>query len=168
MALKSVLFVCTGNTCRSPMAAALLKHYAEQAGIPVEVSSAGLGAFTGDPATEYAVEVMSEIGLDLKSHRSRKFRAELAEEYDLILVMTNSHRQYVVEFFPEIADKVHLLLEFSQDQQSRQELDSEKEKGLEVSDPFGQSRDVYRQVRDELAQAVQAIVESWINEEEEQ
>jgi len=148
------------------MAAALLKHYAEQAGLAIEVASAGLAAFAGDSATQQAVDVMQEVGIDLQGHRSRRFREELAQEYDLILVMTNSHKQYIVEYYPEIAGKVHLLLEFAQDKQLRQELDDKKEKGYEVSDPFGQSRDAYRHVRDEIAQAVQAIVESWMNEEE--
>jgi protein-tyrosine-phosphatase len=163
--VKSVLFVCTGNTCRSPMAAALLKHYAEQAGIAVRTASAGLGAFTGDPASEGAVAAMSELGVDLASHRSRKFHPALAEEFDLILVMTKSHKDQLLQLAPELAAKVYLLQEYEDSLKSQEELAETREKVYGITDPFGGSVEVYRQVRDEISQAVQAIVDAWQQEE---
>ncbi|HHT74268.1 MAG TPA: low molecular weight protein arginine phosphatase [Firmicutes bacterium] len=162
--MKSVLFVCTGNTCRSPMAAALLKHYAQEAGIEVRTASAGLGAFTGDSASEHALKAMSELGLDLSGHRSRKFHTALAEEFDLILVMTEGHKRQLLQAAPELAEKVFLVQEYSRAARYREELQNGKEKVYEIADPFGQSLDVYRQVRDELAQAVQAIIAAWQRE----
>lgn len=164
--MKSVLFVCTGNTCRSPMAAALLKHYAQQAGMEVRVASAGLGAFTGDSASEHAQAAMAELGLDLTDHRSRKFHPALAEEFDLILVMTENHRRHLLQTAPELGPKVFLLGEYSRMVRSGEELTEQEAKVYEIADPFGQSLDVYRKVRDDIARAVQGIVKAWQEDEE--
>ncbi len=82
-----VLFVCTGNICRSPMAEVLFAHLAPD----VEVGSAGTMDWSGQPAHEYAIAAMAERGLDLSAHRSRRLSEYLVDESDLIVVMTRNH-----------------------------------------------------------------------------
>lgn len=87
-----ILLVCTGNTCRSPMAAVILRRKLKERGWPgVEVRSAGVGAFPGEPANEEAVRAAARRDLDLTEHRSTPLGPELVEWADLILTMTGSH-----------------------------------------------------------------------------
>jgi len=148
------------------MAAALLQHYAKEAGLKVRAASVGLAAFPGDTASEKAIEAMRELGVDLTSHRSRRFHPAMADEFDVILVMTESHKRQLLQMAPELAGRVFLLQDYSHAVQSGQEAGSREEKVYDIADPFGQSLEVYRQVRDELAEAIRAIVTAWQKEEE--
>lgn len=114
----TILMVCSGNTCRSPMAQALAaKVLADQRGLAVDdleaagvrVMSAGVFAKPGQPAAPEAVTAMSKAGLDLSSHRSRTLTRELIQEADAIYAMTETHRRAVLELAPEAAEKVHRL-----------------------------------------------------------
>lgn len=165
--VTSVLFVCTGNTCRSVMAEYLLKHYAAKAKLDLTVGSAGLQAFTGDTAAENAIAALAELGIDAAMHRSRKVQPQLLAEFDLVLAMTEHHKQQLLEMAPELADRIFLLKEFVSRLQSErkgyleQEAEASIEKQYEILDPFGQSLAVYRSSRQEIAQAVQVLVDSW-------
>lgn len=158
---RSILFVCTGNTCRSVMAEYLLRSQAEDLDLTVEVISAGLQAFTGDSANPHTVSVLKEVGIDAVNHRSRKVHLNLLEETDLILAMTQSHKQQLLHLAPHLQEKIFLLKEFTT---SKKELGEEVEKAYEISDPFGQSLEVYRQSRSEIAQATKTLVQQFINE----
>ena len=144
------------------MAAALFQHYAQEYGLDVKVESAGLGAFTGDPATDYTFQVLEEMGLDVSDHRSRLLRSEWAEEFDLILVMTHQHKTALVQAHPNLKDKVFLLKELAElNAVLEQEPLEEGEKVYDIPDPFGQSLQVYQEARDEIAAAIKMIVEQW-------
>ncbi|MGN0468057.1 MAG: ribosomal protein S18-alanine N-acetyltransferase [Acutalibacteraceae bacterium] len=87
-----ILFVCTGNTCRSPMAQYLFQSKADKLGLPVTADSAGLAAYPGDCASENAVRVMAEKGIDMSAHRSKRLSIYMLEESDLIICMSESHK----------------------------------------------------------------------------
>lgn len=88
----NILFVCTGNTCRSPMAAAIMAKIAEENDMDVYSESAGLLADQGKPASANAVKAMERMGIDLSSHRTKQVTQELLDQCDLVLTMTEGHK----------------------------------------------------------------------------
>lgn len=142
-----ILLVCTGNTCRTPMAEALLRSLAARRGLTdLVVSSAGTGAWDGAPASEGAYLVGLEHGLDLSAHRARLLSPELAESADLILTMSRSHRQRALGVTPE--EKVHVLGEYA----------GFTGESAEVPDPYGGDIADYRETYHRLEQMLEAVV----------
>jgi protein-tyrosine-phosphatase len=135
---RRVLFVCTGNLCRSPMAEAIASR--RWASTDFVFESAGVLAVTGAPATTMAAAACEESGVDLTAHRARQFDGDLAAAADLILVMTEAHRRRVLELAPEAAAKVDML----------------RPDGEDVDDPYGQPLEVYRASRDEIVAALES------------
>ena len=148
---KKVLFVCSGNTCRSAMAEALARGYLAQKGAwgEVEVASRGLFAFEGGGASAHAVAVMEEMGLDLSAHRARRLEAADVEAADLVLAMTGQHKEMLCGLFPEEAAKVFTLAEFAG-------------RGGDVPDPYGGTMEEYRRCAAELKELVEKALERWL------
>lgn len=134
--MKTILVVCTGNSCRSPMAAGWLNH--KLCGRGWRAESAGLAAWEGAPAAPEAVEVMREIGVDISGHRSRPLTNEIAAAADWILTMTADQRRQIEQRFPAARGKTRLLTSFGPGPAG------------EVADPIGLPLDVYRHTRDEM------------------
>ena len=150
---KSILLVCTGNICRSPLAASLLQRaLGERATEGITVSSAGTGAWDGAPVSEGAYLVGLERGLDLSGHRARLLTRELVEQADLILTMARHHRARIDELGGE--GRVFVLGEY---------VGREGDEA-EVSDPFGGDLDVYRDTCSELEALLQVAVERIVKE----
>lgn len=140
-----VLFVCTGNTCRSAMAAAIARHQAKEAGVNLEVESAGTHALPGAPATEETVRVLQEGGVNPEGHRARLLTREMVQEADLVLTMTAAQAAYVRELAPEFADRVHTLGTFAGG-------------GEDIQDPIGLGIEAYRECARKLAALIRLTV----------
>jgi protein-tyrosine-phosphatase len=126
----NILVICTGNTCRSPMAEGIIRKLAEEKGFTdISVSSMGLAAYYGDPPSSHSVAVMQEIGVDIASHCSKRVLLHDLEQADYIYVMTQQHKNVIVDAIPEQEHKV---------------------KVLDIADPFGQSIERYRECRDAM------------------
>ena len=140
-----ILLVCTGNTCRSPMAAALLQDRLKAWGVAdaVEVSSAGIAAWTGQAASAAAIEVMARQGLALAAHRARQIDSGQVYANDLVLAMTRSHKESLLCIAPGARNKIFTLAEYA---------------GLDaaVADPFGGAVQVYQACADQLAEVLDA------------
>ena len=99
--MKTIVFVCTGNTCRSPMAEGMFRVLLQQRGITgVEVTSCGTGTFPGMPPSEHAVTAAADYGADIAAHRSRPLTRYLLESGDLFVCMTESHRRQLLCYLP--------------------------------------------------------------------
>ena len=142
-----LLFVCSGNTCRSPMAEAIARRLAEERGVDLSVASAGTGAADGNSASDGSLLVAMERGMDLSEHRSRLLDRHMVNEADVILAMGPSHVERVRALGG--GAKTFLLTDYASRGASLRP----------IADPFGGDLAVYRETADELEREIARVVE---------
>jgi len=133
-----LLFVCTGNTCRSPLAEAIARRLVTERALGVDVSSAGTSAWDGSPASDGAILVGLERSLDLSTHRARTLTSERVADADLILCMGPHHLERALALGGD--GKSFMLTDYAEGVAT----------GRAISDPFGGELDGYRNTADEL------------------
>lgn len=146
--MKNVLFVCTGNTCRSPLAEVLFRDLTKDLA-DYQVGSAGVGAYSGQPASRSSAVLAKEKGLDLTKHKSRAVTVDLVENATHIFAMSRSHLAAILMNHPEAEDKVYLVSEFTADDSLR---------GRDLSDPFGGDLSEYRETLEHLEKMLPSVL----------
>ena len=143
----NILFVCTGNTCRSPMAQAialkLIKEEPQKYGF-IKVASAGLAAYDGDGPSFYAQEACAMNGSSLEDFRSQRITYDLLEAADLVLVMTEEHKYQLLLKAPQYGEKIFTLGEFAGEE-------------IDVGDPYGSNLEMYLQSYDLIEEQVKKV-----------
>ncbi len=139
--MPSILFVCTANICRSPMAMALFKSKVENDALNWRIESAGTWANEGLPASNNSKLTLNDFGIDLSSHHSRSVEHIPLDDYDLILVMEQGHKEALKVEYPKISDRVFLLYEM---------IDLKRD----VHDPYGGRLVDYADTADEINQII--------------
>jgi protein-tyrosine-phosphatase len=143
---KVVLFVCTGNMCRSPMAEYMMRARLPE-GTPWSIASAGTMSGNGMDASANTVDVLREIGIDMAGHRTRSITEKMIEESAVIITMSHDHTEQLLDLVPAAKEKVFLMRSFDPDADTR-----------DVPDPVGWDIDVYRGTREMLDGALPGLL----------
>jgi protein-tyrosine-phosphatase len=141
--MARLLFVCSGNTCRSPLAGVLARQIADDRGVSVVVASAGISAVDGAPASGHARTVAAALGGSLADHKSMRVTRGLVGAADLVLTMTAAHRDQLLASWPELSDRVMTLGEASG-------VD------VDVDDPYGGTFEDYERCAAQLGRLLRA------------
>lgn len=156
----NILFVCTGNTCRSPMAEGLFKEMLNKNKIKhINVSSAGISAFPEEYANEKAIAALKDKGIDIIEHKAKQLVDEI-NNADLILTMTDSHKKVIVDYYNKKTNKKPPCPEKTNDtspclrvftlKEFAAKISGEKLTDSDILDPYGMSYNTYEKVRDEI------------------
>lgn len=135
-----IVFVCTGNTCRSPMAEGMFRVLGGEEKLGLQAASAGLFVHEGMSATQYAVEAMKEYGADLSGHHARQITAEIVEQAKYLFCATAAHYDHLLQMFPEAEHKIYLLMQ------------------TDLNDPFGGSLQTYRNCAAQLNEGIKMLI----------
>jgi len=146
---QTVLFICTGNTCRSPMAEGLLKA-ALKGRENVRVVSAGVAAMPGQPASPETRDVLQKNEADLPEFRSQQVDQLLLKSADWVIAMTASHADVLMQYFPVDAPEVHLLTDFINPDECLS--------GSDVADPIGMGKSAYEEVAEVMRLAMPGVI----------
>lgn len=138
-----LLFICTGNTCRSPMAEEIMREIAKRRRIMISVDSAGVLATPGNPITDLAKKVLTDMGIDVTHTHAKLISNDLIEHSDLILVMSRKHLQFFNQFH---TDKIHTIGEF---------IGTDEE----IKDPYGGDLSVYQDTAFQLYSALETVMD---------
>lgn len=145
---ESILIVCVGNICRSPMGEYLFRKMSQESGEETRVSSAGLGALTGHGADALAIEVMREHGVNVSEHRARQLDEALVKNNELILVMEVWQKNKIEQLYPFSKGRVHLLGKWDE---------------IEISDPYKMSKTHFIDAYEDIKQSCQQWCEKLYN-----
>lgn len=146
-----ILFVCSGNACRSPMAEGLLKKKLYPLfNSQIRIHSAGTLGIENNPATPNAITVAKEKGVDISKHTSKGITENIVKEADIIFAMADIHVNFITNNFPAFKNKVHLLTNFAM---KKQEWKNEA-----VKDPIGENLKFYRQVINHIEKEIERFI----------
>ena len=163
--IKTILFVCTGNTCRSAMAEGIFKKILKERtedDSKFNILSAGISALPGMSPTPEAIKVMTEQGIDISRHITTQVKEDLVKKADLILVMSKTHKDYIKTKFTFTQDKIYLLKEFAQIGEFKSIRSTDE--NYEVVDPLGRPIEFYRIVARELKENLEKILDKILEE----
>lgn len=146
----NVMFICTGNICRSAMAEGYMKKIVQEKGLNINVCSSGIYGEEGMGASYLAKEAMEEYGVNLDNHIARITSKTDIENMDLILCATMGHKRILLQMYPDLSNKIYTMKEYAY---------GEKELDKDISDPWGFDITVYRRCAAELTNAIDKIVE---------
>ncbi|MDP8262323.1 MAG: low molecular weight protein arginine phosphatase [Candidatus Ancaeobacter aquaticus] len=132
--MTTILFVCTGNSCRSPMAEGILKNLLRKK-YDFKIMSAGTAALEGLSASPHAVEALKKRGIDISGHISRSISEDMIQKSYLVIVMAEEHKKSIIKKYPDAAHKVHLLKEYDENGADSGSMD--------VADPVTQPEHAY-------------------------
>ena len=139
-----IMFICTGNICRSAMAHVMLEDKAKKQNKDIEVYSCGVYAQNGDIPTDEAIETMEEYQIDLKKHRATNIRSSKIEDMDIILCATTSHKNNVINMYPNVKEKVYTMKEYA----------GYDKNDMDIKDPWGYGIEVYRKCATEIEDCI--------------
>lgn len=146
-----ILFVCSGNSCRSPMAEGLLRaKLPEELQDKVEVASAGTLGINGSPATEFAIAASGELGADISNHRSQGVAKKLLKDSDIIFAMSREHQEILQRSAPRLRENIFLLRTFDRD--SGEQVDDS------IADPISRDLEIYRECAQMIADELDRIL----------
>lgn len=163
--MEKILFVCTGNTCRSVMAEAFFNDLItnEKPGCEFTACSAGIANCGGMPASENTQTVMKEnYQIDVSSHNSRIVTDEDIDSVHLILTMTYNHKEYLLARFPSANGKTYTLGEYVENRENYSQTEGSKRK-YDIPDPYGMSKDVYSYCAADIRKLVKKLIVRLLN-----
>lgn len=138
--MTEIVFVCTGNTCRSPMAEGLFRAMGGEEKLGVKAASAGLFAQDGMRPTPFAVDAVKELGADITAHHARQLTAEIVERAKYLVCMTAAHYDRLIQEYPQAEEKTYMLMK------------------RDVSDPFGGDLHTYRRCAAQLQEGIAELI----------
>ncbi len=142
-----IMFICTGNICRSAMAHKMLEKRVKEENKDIEVYSCGVFAENGDVPTYEAIQTMKEYGIDLSKHRATNIRNSNIKDMDVILCATSSHKNNVIRMYPELKEKVYTMKEYA----------GYPKNDIDIKDPWGYGIGVYRKCAVEIEDCINKI-----------
>ena len=151
--MKKIVFVCTGNTCRSPMAEGIFKHLISKKDNlknKYDALSAGLYTCEGQRVNDYSIRALNNLGIDISNYTSLSFSRKIAQSAHLILTMTKSHRDSIIEVLPDAKKKVFTLKEYAYNDTDNQSIN--------IEDPFGMPYEVYEKCSLEINKAIEELI----------
>ncbi len=146
--MKKIMFICTGNICRSAMAHGLMDKFVKEKNKDIGVYSCGIFAEDGDAPTYNAIEAIKEYGVDLRKHKATNIRNSRIKEMDIILCATTSHKNNVINMYPDLKEKIFTIKEYA---------DFDKN-DLDIPDPWGYDIETYRFCASTINKCLERIV----------